>query len=65
MLVGNMNVGKSTIFSRICGSKASSVNIPGNTVTIKKGKIKGLNGAVFDTPGIHSIFAVDEDDRGK
>ncbi len=34
-VVGNMNVGKSTLFSRICGRKTVGINIPGNTLKIK------------------------------
>ncbi|MBW1895082.1 MAG: 50S ribosome-binding GTPase, partial [Deltaproteobacteria bacterium] len=38
-VVGNMNVGKTTLFSRMCGEEAQSANIPGNTVAIKTCKI--------------------------
>jgi ferrous iron transport protein B len=63
IIVGNMNVGKSTLFARICGAKAASVNIPGITVSVKSGLIKGSSSKVFDTPGIHSIFSANEDER--
>jgi len=36
-IVGNMNVGKSTLFSRMCGKSATSVNIAGTTVSINRG----------------------------
>jgi ferrous iron transport protein B len=63
VLVGNMNVGKSTIFAKMCSVEAPSINIPGVTVTIKRGLIKSQPGVVIDTPGIYSIFSGDEDER--
>ncbi len=63
IIVGNMNVGKSTIYARMRSVEASSVNIPGITVAIKRGRIKSQEGMVFDTPGIYSIFSGNEDER--
>ena len=63
VLVGNMNVGKTTLFERLSGAASSSINIPGTTIRVKAGKIKGLNGKIYDTPGIHSIFSSNEDER--
>ncbi len=62
-IVGNMNVGKTTLFSHMCGKKTSSVNIPGNTISITSAKIKGSEITAFDTPGICSIFSANEDER--
>jgi ferrous iron transport protein B len=62
-IVGNMKVGKTSLFSRICGKATASINIPGNTVSIKTGRIKGTNMDAFDTPGIFSIFSNNEDAR--
>ncbi len=62
-IVGNMNVGKSTLFSRMCGGKTASLNIPGNTVSINAGHIRGTAFHAFDTPGICSIFSTNEDER--
>jgi len=60
-LVGNMNVGKTTLFSRMCKKELESANIPGNTYAIKAGKIKGIDKYALDTPGIYSIFSANED----
>jgi len=62
-IVGNMNVGKTTLFSRLSGKKTESINIPGNTVSITRGKLKGAQTPIFDTPGIFSIFSTNEDER--
>ncbi len=62
-IVGNMNVGKSTLFSRISGAKAIALNIPGNRASITESHIKGTGIKIFDTPGIFSIFSTNEDER--
>lgn len=62
-IVGNLNVGKSTIFARICGRETCSINVPGSTVTISKGRIPGTEVDVYDTPGIYSLFSPNEDER--
>ena len=62
-IVGNMKVGKTSLFSRMCGKATASINIPGNTVSINAGRIKGTNMHAFDTPGVFSIFSSNEDAR--
>ncbi len=62
-LIGNMNVGKTSIFTRITTKKAQPVNIPGSTVAVSSAQIKGNRGVVYDTPGIASIFSNNEDER--
>ncbi len=63
VIAGNMNVGKTTIFSHICGKRTTSINIPGNTIAIDMGTIKGTDKAAIDTPGIFSLFSNNEDAR--
>ncbi|HIJ77819.1 MAG: ferrous iron transporter B [Desulfobulbaceae bacterium] len=63
IIVGNMNVGKSTLFARMRGAEGISVNIPGSTISVRKGGISGQNGHIYDTPGIHYIFSSNEDER--
>ncbi len=62
-LIGNMNVGKTSIFSKITARKVQPVNIPGSTVTINSGKVVGEEVTLYDTPGILSIFSNNEDER--
>jgi len=62
-VVGNMNVGKSTLFSRMSGTQTANFNIPGNTTSITAGHVKGTEREIFDTPGIFSIFSANEDER--
>lgn len=62
-LAGNMNVGKSTLFSGLCSGRSEGVNIPGNTVAVKAGNIKGTTLYALDTPGVCSIFSDSEDER--
>ncbi len=62
-IVGNLNVGKSSIFERLCGSETTSFNVPGSTVSISRGKLKGTDTDFYDTPGIYSLFSPNEDAR--
>jgi len=57
VLVGNPNVGKSIIFSRLTGIKVVSANYPGTTVEYTEGSIKlGKEKAILvDAPGIYSL----------
>jgi len=61
-IVGNMNVGKSSLFSWLCEKETDSKNFPGTTVSVTAGKIKALNATAYDTPGIYSIFSANEDE---
>ncbi|MFH1127906.1 MAG: FeoB small GTPase domain-containing protein, partial [Candidatus Omnitrophota bacterium] len=56
-LLGNPNVGKSVVFSRLTGVQVMSSNYPGTTVEISKGCLKLGEGKidVVDLPGIYSL----------
>lgn len=65
VLVGNPNVGKSVIFGALTGRYATVSNYPGTTVEVARGTLS-LNGharPVIDTPGIHSIVPLSDDER--
>ena len=56
-LMGNPNVGKSTMFSRLTGIKTDASNYPGTTVSLLKGEMnidKNLY-TIYDMPGIYSL----------
>jgi ferrous iron transport protein B len=57
LLIGNPNVGKSAIFSRLTGTHIIASNYPGTTVEVTKGYVK-MNGErveVIDVPGTYSL----------
>ncbi|MGA1868723.1 MAG: FeoB small GTPase domain-containing protein [bacterium] len=57
LLMGNPNVGKSVVFSRLTGIKVISSNYPGTTVEFTKGSMKYLDKLVevIDVPGTYSL----------
>ncbi|MBU2222076.1 MAG: 50S ribosome-binding GTPase, partial [Candidatus Omnitrophica bacterium] len=56
-LIGNPNVGKSVVFSRLTGVQVISSNYPGTTVEISKGYLllKDSKIEVVDLPGTYSL----------
>lgn len=56
-MLGNPNVGKSSLFSRLTGVKTASANYPGTTISLLKGEmiINNTSYNVFDTPGTYSL----------
>ncbi|MCQ8903337.1 MAG: ferrous iron transporter B [Methanothrix sp.] len=57
LLMGNPNVGKSIIFSRLTGADAISSNYPGTTVGYTEGSINvlGRSATLIDVPGVYSL----------
>jgi ferrous iron transport protein B len=57
LLVGNPNVGKSVIFSRLTGVQVIASNYPGTTVGFTTGFLKwrGERIEVIDVPGVYSL----------
>lgn len=56
-LIGNPNVGKSVVFSRLTGVQVITSNYPGTTVEVVKGYLKLKEGRieVVDLPGAYSL----------
>lgn len=56
-LIGNPNVGKSAVFSRLTGVQVISANYPGTTIELSKGylKIDAESIEVVDLPGTYSL----------
>lgn len=57
LLMGNPNVGKSVVFSRLTGARVIASNYPGTTVSYTMGYIR-LNGKrveVIDVPGTYTL----------
>jgi ferrous iron transport protein B len=57
VLMGNPNVGKSVVFSRLTGANVIASNYPGTTVDFSKGKmrIEGKSIEIIDAPGTYSL----------
>jgi len=57
LLIGNPNVGKSVIFSRLTGAKVIAANYPGTTIELTKGimKFSNIEAEVIDAPGTYSL----------
>jgi len=62
LLMGNPNVGKSAIFSRLTGVKAIVSNYPGTTISYTRGymKLGGETAEVIDAPGTYTLEPTSE-----
>lgn len=66
LLMGNPNVGKSAIFSRLTGAKVIISNYPGTTVGLSKGYMKlgeDTSGTVIDVPGVYNLSPASKADE--
>src|SRR6187200_3710255 len=58
VLLGNPNTGKTTLFNRLCGTRAKTSNFPGTTTSAKVGRaMVGGDVAVdiVDLPGLYRL----------
>ncbi len=57
LLMGNPNVGKSVIFSRLTGIEVVSANYPGTTIEYTEGRMKlgDRMATLIDPPGVYSL----------
>jgi len=65
ILVGNPNVGKSVLFSKLTGKFVIVSNYPGTTVEITRGEmtLEGEKITVIDSPGVNELAPRTEDAR--
>lgn len=62
LLMGNPNVGKSVLFSKMTGMEVMTANYTGTTVSFTQGKLKGHESKynVIDVPGTYSLEATSQ-----
>ncbi len=62
LLLGNPNVGKTTLFNRLCGLRSATANFPGSTVEARRGTSSSSDTkrSFTDLPGIYSLNMKDE-----
>ncbi|MCG8334509.1 MAG: ferrous iron transporter B [Proteobacteria bacterium] len=62
-LVGNVNVGKSTIFNGLADKKQNEVISPGTSVSYNTSTVRGKESVLVDPPGINSLIVSSEDEK--
>jgi ferrous iron transport protein B len=65
LLVGNPNVGKSTLFNSLTRARQRVVNAPGTTVALASGiwRVNGDDLSLVDLPGTYSLIARSPDEQ--
>ncbi|WNM28879.1 ferrous iron transporter B [Demequina capsici] len=65
MLVGNPNVGKSTLFNTLTGARQHVVNAPGTTIAVAEGtwRCGTMDVSLVDLPGTYSLIARSPDEQ--
>ena len=65
LLMGNPNVGKSAIFSRLTGAKVTVSNYPGTTVGFSQGEMKlgTERSVIIDVPGVYNLKPITKTDE--
>lgn len=64
-LVGNPNIGKTSLFNKLCGLNQKTGNYPGVTIDKKRGhfQVAGTDVEVIDLPGINSLYPNSKDEE--
>lgn len=62
-LVGNPNVGKSTLFNGVTGARQAVMNAPGTTVEVQVGTWKNVGATILDLPGTYSLVPNSPDEK--
>ena len=64
-LIGNANIGKSTLFNKLCGLNQKTGNYPGVTIDKKRGFVKSTNQKIelIDLPGMNSLYPNSKDEE--
>lgn len=65
LLMGNPNVGKSVVFSKLTGVHVDSSNYTGTTVDYTVGDLnyRGRKGVLIDVPGIYSLSPISDAEK--
>ncbi len=65
LLMGNPNVGKSVVFSRLTGARVIASNYPGSTVGYSSGFMRtgGRQAEVIDVPGTYTLEPTNEAEK--
>ncbi|WP_062296762.1 ferrous iron transporter B [Demequina maris] len=65
LLVGNPNVGKSTLFNHLTGARQRVVNAPGTTIGLAEGTWRAgdVDVTLVDLPGTYSLIARSPDEQ--